>query len=139
MSMSKEDDPADNYLKLTSTSNDQKKKINKKQAKRMARKHVSNDSSEQLAQNMDQITLQTASTDCTKSDDDNVITNNNDKKQTDKCSVAVHSSVNRRHVSESHADIDPNAKGEFKLKVIAENSSFSFVDTRQLEQFVSIV
>jgi hypothetical protein len=88
----------------SSSTNESTKKLSKKQAKRMAKKALhsngsTNDENDQPAQPMDATSndYQSISTNATK--------------------IVPHASIYRRHLSESHVDLEGPSNGEFKLKV----------------------
>ena len=95
----------------------------------MAKRNVNNNNSDQLVQNMTEITLQAASSNSQEEHSDQAeenegpLSQGNDEKRPDTFKVAPHPSVYRRHMSESHVDLEASSNQEFKLKVLI--SSFA--------------
>ena len=119
---------------IASTSSEPKKKLNKKQARKLAKKKnaaaaaaAANGSKEnehdQLVQDMTQISLESTPADAQHEEEeeeessDHVEENDKNEQMPTLTTRAAHPSVYRRHMSESHVDLEANSNSEFKLKV----------------------
>ena len=115
---------SDHSSSSTSSSTDSKKKLSKKQAKRQAKKNSKNNNAnehdqEQIVQDLTDANIKSDP----EEDHERIRTRKMEHSLSDTSNVRNHSTLYRRHVSESHADLEPSSNGEFKLKVLKLNNS----------------
>lgn len=95
----------------------------------MAKRNANNNNSDQLVQNMTEITLEPAASNSPEEQSDQAdesekpLPQGTEENLRATFKTAPHPSVYRRHMSESHVDLEAASNGEFKLKVLIPSFS----------------
>ena len=120
--MTKEDFLVEKSGSSTSPASDPAQKLTKKQARKRARENRKNQADnvstehddDKVARKIAEVTLQTEASNRKQSVEIGIP---DEKRPNAAAHVNSHPSIYRRHLSESHADLDNSSNGEFKLKV----------------------